>query len=301
MKYLIMLVTTWTCFNVFSCDVCGGITAPGTQGLLSSNAYHYIGLNQSYNRFESHHLMGTESMYTQEHFLKNNFTARWQFSKGFNGIVQVPINANLQTSEHETISKIGLGDINIALNHIAVKQELKEEEKLFVFQYGFGLKLPTGNYAHDAWETSNLYPGTGSFDYFVNTNLVFRKKNLGLLQENNVIVKGTNKEGYQFGSSVLTRFAGFYKRTNENGRSIIPSIGCSYLFTGTDKISGINVAYMFNSGHSVNAEAGLNLLIPQWMFSMKALLPIYQNIGNGDILSKVGLELGIHYLIEKKK
>lgn len=131
MKLYVLLLATWTSFSVFDCYVCGGITAPGTQGLLPGNAYHYIGFSQSYSRFYSTHpgQLNGEDLYTNEHFLRSNLAARRQFSSRLNSIVEIPVSYNLQTSEHETSYKTGLGDIKCSFNQIAIKKNRKRRIK----------------------------------------------------------------------------------------------------------------------------------------------------------------------------
>lgn len=302
MKNIVLLFATMTSFGVLSCDVCGGAVAPGTQGLIPGDLYHYFGITQSYNGFRSvhdEHFSGGQFS-SREHFLETSITARWQFSKRFNVLSEIPYHLNFQSQQNETKSEQGIGDIRIALNHLAVKIQPESNEHYFGFQYGLGIKLPTGAYARDPWQTSNLYPGSGSFDYFVKTNLIFRKGKVGLLQENSFILKGTNNVNYKFGSSLLTKLAAFYQIKLKKGRVLLPSIGAMYIYTGTDKIDGIDVAYLFNSGHTINAEVGINVRSQNWMLSLKSYYPLYQHIGNGDVKSLGGVQLGIHYLIKKK-
>lgn len=302
MKIYSTLFAVVVSFGAWSCDVCGGVATVGTQGLLPGNGYHFLGLSTSYSGFLSRHddHFNETTAYTKEYFFAGTLQARWQFSQRFNAMFELPFKQNIQVEEGTQYSQTGLGDIKLWVNHLAVKINQESDERFISFQYGLGVKLPTGNYSRDAWESSNLYPGSGAWDGFLTSRFVFRKKKLGWTQENSFTLKGTNPATYKFGNILLVRASGFYQHKMKQNRNLIPLIGASYSYTGTDQISGIDVDYLFNSGQTVNAEVGLNVITPKWMFMSQFSYPMYQNIGDGDVSSRGTLTLGIYYLMQKK-
>lgn len=301
MKYLIALAAVLISFGAFSCDVCGGVSAPGTQGLLSSNKFHFIGIKSSYNQFRSiHGAHFIQDQTSTEHFFRSSLVGKWQLADRLNIQLELPYTYNLQENPSGTRSEYGIGDINLVSNYLLVNQKTAEGMTKHALRIGAGLKMPTGRYANDVWSTSNLHPGTGAIDAIITTNYVYRKTRVGILQENSLILKGKNKYEYRYGSAFFTRSAIFYNRPISETTILLPSAGLNYLYTATDRIQGSEVSQLFNSGHLLNAELSINLLTTQWMFNLKGSFPVFQYLGNGFVSSKGNLELSILYLIQKK-
>lgn len=302
MNLYITLFLALISFDTLSCDVCGGITASGNEGLLLNNEYHFIGVKQSYSAFSSiHRNHSNENVtHTQEHFLRSSLIGKWQFAEKFSSQIEIPFILNIQESESESRSEKGIGDINLLCNYVLVNRKNDDANKSHLFRAGLGVSIPTGNYSKNLWETSNLSPGTGAFNFIGNTNYIFRMNDIGILQENIISLTGTNKFGYKYGTSLLSRNSFFLRKKIKEKTLLTPSVGVNYLYTSTDRINGIKVSELFNSGHSINGELALNYLIKKWMFILRTSYPIYQNIGNGDVKSKGVVEFGIYHIIEKK-
>ncbi len=300
-KFITLLVVLVS-FEATACDVCGGVTAPNTQGLLPNNQYHFVGLRFGYNGFKSTHPLGLNhiSTSTHEHFVRGSVLGKWQFTDRFDLQVDLPVIWNTQVAADSNRSNNGIGDASIFVNALAVNINDEKTGRSHFFKIGAGVKLPTGKYSKDAWETNNMFPGSGSVDFSIATNYVFSGKNLGILHENSVVIKTKNNVGYQYGNIYLTRFAGFYKKKFEAGIVMMPSIGASYIFSQTDRINDILVSSNFNNGHILNGDVGLNFISNNWMLSSNVSLPLFQFIGGGDVTSKGSVELGIFYLIPKK-
>jgi len=302
MKLYIALILALISFDTLSCDVCGGITASGNEGLLLNNGYHFIGLKQSYSAFRStHRNHNSENVTTShEYFLRSSLIGKWQFAQKFSAQIEVPLVFNFQESELESRSEKGLGDIKLLCNYVLVNRKNDEEKRSHLFRTGLGMSIPTGNYSTSVWETSNLFPGRGAFNFIGNTNYIFRKNDIGFLQENIASLTMANKCGYKYGTSLVSRNSLFLQKKIKETGLFTPSVGVNYLYTSTDKINGIQVSELFNSGHSLNGELALNYLIKKWMFVLRTSYPIYQHIGNGDVKSKGVIEFGIHFIINKK-
>jgi hypothetical protein len=302
MKITITLLLAMISFHSISCDVCGGIAAPNTLGLLSGNGYHFIGFRQTWGGFKTRHQEDYSSFVrnTREHFTLSSLNGRWQMNRRINFQVALPFAFNLQQENDDIRSEYGIGDISISSNYLVVNNKNEVKDQTLNFTTGVRLKLPTGKYVKNAWETSNLYPGTGAYDFSINTNLVYSQKSIGMLQENSFTLRTENPVGYKFGNNVFSRLNAFYKKTTKNASLLMPFTGVSYLYTGTDKIQGIDVDQLFNSGHVLNSELGLNILTQKWMFQIRGTYPIFQYIVDGDVTSLGSLELNINYLIQKK-
>ena len=301
MKVYISILVVLISFDVFACDICGGVSTPGSDGLLFGNQYHFIGFRMNYARFQSFHrnTFSQDTIVSREHFIQTSIAGRWQFSKRFNAQLDVPYRINAQYIETEDQFQQGLGDIKFLVNWMFLNQENDEGTSNFL-ALGLGAKMPTGNYSAEPWETSNLSPGTGSWDPQFSLNYRLSKKQFNFQLENSFALKTANKYGYRYGNALSSRATAFYSFKTKKNNRFLPLLGIGYLFTDVDRIDDYLVSESFNSGHVFNVEVGANYLLKNWMLNTKWSQPIVQTIANGDVVSKGTLEFGIHYLIQKK-
>lgn len=300
MKIWIVLFATLISFHVISCDVCGGVSIPSTQGLMPGNQFHFFGLRSGLNLFETGLTHTEDAELSNEYFSKTSIHGRWQFAKRFDGTADLPFQYNMQQSRDEKRSKHGIGDIGLAVGIHAISKENLEKETKHFLRFQIGAKLPTGAYAEDPWETDNLFPGTGSVDITLGTYYSFTGKKLGVIQENAFVYKTENRVGYRFGHGWLSRVNLFYRSSFENGLLIMPLAGATLFYSGQDAIYGIPIANSFNSSRILSAELGLTGIYKTWMLNLRGSLPLLQTISNGEARSMGSVELGVSYLIQKK-
>lgn len=301
MKIFSSILVVLMSFGVFACDICGGISSPSSDGLLFGNQYHFIGFRANYSHFRSYHRSSFSEDVTvsAEHFIQTGIVGQWQFAKRFNAQLNVPYRTNLQYIENDEQLQHGIGDLTLHINWMILEKKNESRTSNFL-TVGAGVKTPTGNYSKEPWSTSNLSPGTGSWDPQFNLNYRLLKKRFNLQIENSFNLKTANKYGYRYGNAISSRANAFYSFTTKNNAKMLPLIGVAYLYTNTDRIDGYLVSESFNSGHVFNIEIGVNYLINNWMLNTKWAQPIVQTIANGDVVLSGMLEFGVHYLIQKK-
>ncbi len=301
MKFCLSILAVLISFGAVACDVCGGVTPSGGDGLLVGNQFHFIGLRTNYGRFQSFHRnpFSEETTTSWEHFTRANISGRWQFSERFNAQVNIPYAINLQRIDNGNQLRHGLGDISLLVQWMLISTKNEAGTSHFL-AIGSGVKAPTGNYSRDPWETSNLFPGSGSWDPQFNLSYRFSKNKFNFQVENGFTLKTQNPVGYRFGNAVSSIATAFYSiNTKKNGK-LLPLMGIGYTYTGSDHINSYLVAESFNSGHLLSTEIGLNYLTKNWILNTKWSQPFVQSIADGDVESKGLLEFGIHYLIQKK-
>lgn len=295
MNFRITLLLVLISYNGYSCDVCGGIMPAGNQDLIPGNQFHFVGLRASISSFNSYH----DDRESFEQFSRSSIVGRFQLNERVDLQMDLPFHYKVQTENNERSSMQGIGDMVVQCNYLWINRADEKERSSISFRSGIGVKLPTGKFSKNAWETNNLYPGSGSFDYSVQSNFIYMKRKLGVRHEFTGSYKTSNSAGYRYGHSVNTRLEGLYIVQFDNSR-LIPACGIGYFYSGKDRIDNIPVTGSFNYGHSINGELGLNYLINNWMLSVKYSLPIYQKIDNGNVMNKGIGELSIIYLIQKK-
>lgn len=298
MKQLITVLIMFVSVTVYGCDICGGISMPSTQGILPGTEYHFIGLRSSWIHFHTNESINHLS--STEHFVRTELSGRYQFNKRISAQVSIPYIFNSQLKSGETTMINGMGDSQLFIYWNAIQKENTEKQTNFTLRMGSGVKLPTGSYSRDVWETNNLYPGTGSFDYGFNTYLSWYKGNFGLINENLITIKTQNPVEYKFGNAYLTRLLASYRVKIKQRTLLLPFAGISAFMTSRDHIQNIPVGQTFNSGTRVLAETGVSLFSKRMMYTLKYGLPLFQNLSGGDVKMNGTLEFSINYLIKKK-
>lgn len=299
-RFLSLIVVILLSFEVFSCDVCGGTIPPGTQGLLPGNQFHFVGIRSYYSQYASYRsvFQSNQVLESSEHFLRFSILGRWQVSRRFDITTEIPIAYNWQHFNGSKNDNGGLADVSLRVNYLFVNK--KDSSSSHQLRGGLGAKFPTGAYSNEALETSNLFPGTGSYDGIIGTNYIFLKDKWGWVQENQFVLKTANSAGYKYGHSFSSKLNVFLNRTVKQTK-ILPFVGIDYRWNQTDQIDGIDVSYRFNSGRVLAAEAGINIITNKWMLGARYSHPILQQLSNGDVVNKIGgVELSVNFLIQKK-
>ena len=301
MKIIVSFIAVVLSFHGMSCDVCGASSGMGAQGLLPGNQFHFFSLQTTYRQTRSFQdvLFSDEDRISREHFVRTNISGRWQISERWAFLGVVSYNYNWQQHVDSTRTMHGIGDINLHASYLLINRS--DSTSSHQFRVDGGVKLPTGAYSRVALETSNLFPGSGSIDGIFRVNYQFKRQKWGMIGEGAFGLQGVNSAGYRFGNSVLSSGSIFgIKKIRKSGQ-LMPFLGISYQWVGTDEINDIPVSPKFNSGHLVSGEAGVQFIQSNWMFHLRFSQPVYQHLSNGNVKTVIGnAEIGIRYLIQKK-
>lgn len=301
MKMKLSFIAVMLSFHGMSCDVCGASAGIGSQGLLPSNQFHFIGMHSTYRQFKSVQdvLFSDEDRISREHFFRTNISGRWQFADRWAFLGVIPYVYNWQQQVDSTSIMHGLGDLNLHLSYLLFDRS--DSVSSHQLRVDGGLKLPTGNYSSVALETSNLFPGTGSVDGMVRVNYQFKRQKWGIIGEGAFGLQGTNSTGYRFGNSLLSSGSVFAIKKTKGSGQLMPFLGANYQWIGTDAINTVPISPKFNSGHLFSAEIGVQFIHSNWMFHTRFSHPLYQHLSNGNVHTVIGnAEVGIRYLILKK-
>lgn len=298
MKQTITILIWFVSLSVYSCDICGGISMPSTQGILPGTKFHYVGLRSSWIQFHTNE--DISHLASKETFFRTELNGRYQFNKRISAQISVPYVINIQFKGSETTSISGIGDIHTYIYWNVIMKENTERRTNFTLRLGSGLKTPTGSYSRNVWETNNLYPGTGAFDYGFSSYLSWNKGKLGFINENLITIKTANPVGYKFGNAYLSRFMASYNLKVKQQTLFIPFVGITAFMTDRDQIQNIPVGQTFNSGVNVLSESGITLFSNKMMYTLKCGLPLFQELSGGEVKMNGTLEFSINYLINKK-
>ena len=212
----------------------------------------------------------------------------------------MPYVINTQFKEGESTMVDGIGDSQINVYWNVLQKANTDRQRNTLFRIGTGVKAPTGNYSKDVWETSNLFPGTGSFDMNASSYFSINLKDFGLINENMFVLKTKNPVAYRYGNAFLSRTLVTYRKRLGVKTAILPFTGVSVFYTSKDRIKNIPVSQTFNNGTQLVYEIGTSFLTQKMMTTIKYGLPILQNISGGDVKMNGNVEFAINFLINKK-
>lgn len=303
MKKGIALLFTLISLNVLSCDVCGGATSTLTQGLLPTNQFHFVGIRYGYRQFQRTHpvLLSSKEEISVNNFHSWNLMGRWQFHNRVGVEAVLPIVNNTETFLGEQIDRSGLGDASLRFNVTAIEQQ--DSLNQYVLRCFTGAKFPTGRFSREASTTTNLFQGTGSYDFTLGTQFLWSNEKWGLLNDVSYTFKTTNSVGFKFGNSISAALSAFWKLNRTKQWRFLPSIGAVFQSAGRDQIDGITLSSKENNnGLILLGEIGLKITNNQWMFGVGYQQPMMQNLASGRLKNTIGnLQIDILFLIKRKK
>ena len=301
LKYFALTVGVYLHFISWACDVCGGVSASGMNGFTPSNDFHFIGIRSTYRRYYSHSesLLTGVSTNSTEYFLQTELIGKFQLSNRWQLIGAIPYSFAFQNEGEIRTMNRGMADLGIQSFYTPLIQKDSNGIIHRQLNIGFGLKIPTGKYAESAHAMSNMYPGTGAFNFTLSANYIFQSgKNGGQIEASNSYSL-QNKYGYQYGNSssiggTIFRMFKFSKTTFR------PFVGFQASLILKDRIHGYTSSESMNNGEIISGKIGLTAIRSNWFLSLYGQLPIYQNLGNGSVQQKELVSISINYLISKK-
>lgn len=297
MKQLFAAFFTLYTSVAFSCDVCGCASGPGFDGMLNNNTFHFVGLRATYNPYTSIHRSVVTQLTTrsQEQFFRGEILGRWQFATRWNveGTLPYVVNYQMEASSDTLIH--GFGDALVKTNWNALVR--KGEVHRHILTLGAGFKLPTGRFvSHEEGEV-NLAPGSGSWDPLLTLGYRYSFKRWNMLVEQQYQFKTANRYHYRYGDLYQAGIQLLYRFTAGKELEILPMLGVDYQYTGVDKIAGVPISDSYNSGQQLRGSAGLQLIGKSIMVRIRASLPIYQSLANGEVRAGASAEAGFFYLL----
>lgn len=290
----------------FACDVCGSSAGGNYFGILPQFQKNYVGLRYQYRAFDSEHLTlfpGEIPLRTAEAFHSTELWGRYVPHKKVHVFAFIPYNYYTKDEAQLRSVVSGIGDVSLITNYILINTgEQAGKVWKHALQAGIGIKFPTGKSNHipeyAGLLVPNLQTGSGSFDLPLNLVYTLRYKKLGINMEGNYRVNTVNKRGYQFGDRIASSFRLFYWQNIRN-ISLLPHIGSSFEYSGTDKNKGTEQEY--TGSKVVTGNAGMDLYYKQLILNFSAQIPLYQHIAKGQISARSRFHAGISFLLAAKQ
>ena len=276
------------------CDACGCSASGGGMGFSSMLNQNFVGIRYMNQSYTSRDGLFRNSPWIDENFNTMQVWARIPVMKNLQVSALVPYhfhNRQLTTGEQKID---GLGDITVLALYTVFQTKSDSAQFIHQFQFGGGLKAPTGKY--DAQNKGSVNPsfqvGTGSWDYLLATEYTVRLKNLGLNSMLNYAFKTENDDNYQFGNQFNYGSTLFYQLETK-GILIVPQAGIAGEVYGTNKQYQEDIRD--TKGDIVFGKIGIELGKDKFSLGINSMLPINQNLTGGRVEANYRWSINVNY------
>lgn len=293
----------------FACDLCGCSTSSGSFGFGTLSNANFFGVRYIYQNFESRNGIYANSPIIKEQFNTYQAWAQIPVYKSFYVSTTIPYQdlRRVYTDREEHIN--GLGDMNVIAWYklqFNKKREtdsenvdynnLAQEESPHSFQFGLGLKLPTGEFEQRL--TNRINPGfqlgTGSFDGIAALGYNLGLDRFGINTLATYYFKGENKNDYQFGNQFSYALNAYYAFpfTSFN---VMPFAGVSG--DVYDSIKQYNETLADTDGYIVNSSLGVEVATKRFILGANYTLPLSQELFGDNVESKQRFSIYLNYAL----
>jgi hypothetical protein len=278
------------------CDACGCSASGGSMGFASMLNPNFIGLryfNQSYK--------STDGLYSNSPWYNENFNTIQLWSRipilpKWQATVLAPYHFHNRETGSGKQDLSGIGDVSVMILYQLFTTKNDSLSFKHNVNLGGGLKLPTGTY--DALNNGSFNPsyqlGTGSLDYITALEYIITKNKWGINSMLNYIVKTENNKDYRFGNQFNYASTLFYLQTI-NEFSLVPQLG----FAGEVYEQNIQLGQRVRKteGDILFGKVGVELGKNNWSLGLQAMLPIAQNLNDGNVEANYRWSLNLNYTL----
>lgn len=286
-----------------ACDICGCAAGGSYLGILPQYRKHFAGLHYKYQEFTSTHpAMSGETVPVQSDDYFQSLTAWGRFypAERVQLFAFVPYHYNTVAEPGLTTNMAGIGDVQVLANYMLINNaDTGDAGWKHTLLAGGGIKLPTGKNGFTNKEgliLSNMQPGTGSWDFIVNTNYTIRYAKWGLNADAMVRIPTVNPRDYRYGNRFSNGYSIFYWN-NTGNISWLPQAGIRYEWSAKDMESyKYRIANPYSGGYQLYANAGAGIYIGPVAVHGLVNLPVSEHYAGGLVKSRGRFEAQIQYL-----
>ena len=301
MKFFLITTMVLLASFAFSCEVCGCSASGGTMGSIGASKSHLLGFTFQSRYFNSKHpeLFGTGVERSREQFYTTALVGKYQAGHKWQLLGIVPVHFNRQQKNGTQTASNGLGDASVQLRFAPIIQQDSISQRAFILQLGVGSKLPTGQFSDEAHETTNLFPGTGSWDFPFDLNVYAIRSTWMFQWENSVILKTANRIGYRYGNSLQSSIYAQHSWGNKHVK-LSPGIGVRIEYLQSDQING-SAESTVNGGYLCAATPGINFEWKSLFVIARYVHPISQHLSKGYTTASPQFVASMYYTFKSKK
>jgi hypothetical protein len=299
MKTISLMLLLALSSSTWACDLCGGVGANASLGLMAGTRFHTFGLQTSCRQFNGYI---NQITHAKGYLFTEEVTFRWQALPRLQVYGFAPVVQNVYKETFDTQFQQGLGDVRVLVNGIVYSHRDTTGANLSFLSLGYGLKFATGQFAPSQSMYTNLYPGTGSTDQlFLMQGFQRISSSIGIQAEASFALKGANNSGYRFGNSTQASVQLTHNQSIKNKR-LLAHAGIVYDHFNSNKTNGILLPEgQNNEGFITSSKMGCMLIGHQFMVSTSFQAPLIQQLNAGQTKLQWSAQLNFQFLIQKKK
>lgn len=291
-------------FTAAGCDVCGCSASNQYLGLLPQLSWNFAGLQYEYSSFSSTHpalFEGLPDEHAADYYNTVQAWGRYNIGERLQVFTFVPYHFNRDHADTSRSATSGIGDISLLLDGIVIKDKGSAGALGHQLIAGGGLKLPTGRNtgitAPDRLGLPNLQPGTGSWDFVINTNYTLRHKKLGLNLDAAYTFTTANKTDFKYGNRLNAGLLAYYSPKLKSHISLLPQAGLRYSYTLHD-YDNFSKKWLNeqSGGYLLYADIGIQAYYRQLGLRLNCQLPVGQHYGAGYVNAGAKTDAGIFIL-----
>jgi len=276
------------------CDACGCSASGGSMGFASMLNANFVGIRYFNQQYRSSDGLYSNSPWYHENFNTVQVWARIPVVKNIQLSVLLPYHFHSRDTKTGNQQIKGLGDITVLAMYRLYQTHRDSTVLVHTLQLGGGFKAPTGKF--NETNSGSLNPsfqvGTGSWDYLLATEYTVKRKQFGLNTLLNYIIKSENEKYYRFGNQF--NYAGtFFFLYEKNGFSMAPQIGLAGELYGSNYQRKQKLRN--TSGDIVFSKLGVELGKNKFSFGINTMLPIHQNLSNGNVEAQYRWSVNLNY------
>lgn len=283
-------------FEQVLCDACGCSASGGSMGFASMLNSNFVGVRYFNQQYRGSDGLYANSPWYDEDFNTMQIWARIPISKKVQISALIPYHFHRRETASGEQDIRGLGDITVLAMYKLYETTKDSARFTHSVHAGGGVKAPTGKFSEATAGSVNpsFQVGTGSWDYLVATEYILRRKLYGLNTMLQYVIKSENDKNYKFGDQFNYAATLFYLY-EKNKFSIVPQVGVA------GEIYASNTQYSEEvrntSGDIIFGKLGFEIGKKQLSAGANVMLPIAQNLSNGNVEAGYRWSLNVNYAL----
>ncbi len=282
--------------KLLACDMCGCSSMGGLNNLSAYATNNFFMFKSSFISFHTFSETVSTDIYSDMYSF--DLIAGYSIGKRLHLTGYIPYKLNTYSTDEETNTYQGIGDIGVIANYVLFKNKSSDtvlEISGFNFSVKGGVEIPTGkfnnNFRIDQLPAS-LSTVSGSVDFIAGGRFIKYKNNTTFLGDYTFKYNLENATMYRFG--MQNTLALIVTQKVEKQKMIFtPFAGIIGEHSSFDKFHDLD--QHTTSGENIYVDLGCEFVIKKLMAGVSAEIPLYSDFG-GEISSNPRYSVRVGYL-----
>jgi len=286
-------------FNSSACDVCGCAINPGMGDVIPGVFSNYFGIRSNVRHFQSEHFsfLGEPPIHSDEWFHTTELYGRYSPIRRVQFFGFIPYNAVAKSEDNQNmVFTNGIGDVRFKVNTLLIDKIDTVQKSIFNVFVGGTVKFATGRYDFINDESNSfrrtMLPGTGTIDYSIGTDIIYRKNNFGGMASFNYTWRGENDLKYNFGNVAFGQISGFYQLKRPTS-SYMFEVGINSTHLEADYDMRFKEKQNYTEGWMVSPMMRITRFSEKWSVFVSANTAAFQDLAQGQVKQRYQFDIGL--------